>query len=295
MYAPGAVVSIAPSRPVLRYHGGKWRIAPWVIAHFPPHRVYVEPFGGGASVLLRKARSYAEVYNDLDQEVVNVFRVLRDPVAAAELRRLLELTPYSRVEFWQAYEQSEDQIERARRRIIRSFLAFGTTGGKRNRSGFRAAPWRAGSNGTAVNDWVNYPDAIERFTQRLRGVLIECRPAVEVIRQQDTPETLFYVDPPYPLGTRSSVRCPSHNERAYAHDLTDDDHRALADVLRGCAGAVVLSGYPCPLYDEELYPDWTRVERVALADGARRRTEVLWLNPRAAAGVQGHLFDGDHT
>ena len=89
----------ATTLPEKRYHGGKWRLAPWIIEHFPPHRVYVEPFGGAASVLLRKPRSYAEVYNDRWSDVVNVFRVLRDPVRAAALKRLIALTPFARDEF----------------------------------------------------------------------------------------------------------------------------------------------------------------------------------------------------
>src|SRR5690606_6837914 len=97
------------ARPIIRYHGGKWRIAPWIISHFPEHRVYVEPFGGGGSVLLRKPRSYAEVYNDLDGEIVNLFRVARD--CGDELIRSVELTPFARDEFMLAYEETEDPIE----------------------------------------------------------------------------------------------------------------------------------------------------------------------------------------
>src|SRR3990167_11343170 len=104
-----------PTRPVMRYHGGKWRLAPWVIEHFPEHRVYTEAFGGGASVLMRKPRSYAEVYNDLDGEIVNVFRVLRDPSQARELERLLRLTPFARSEFETSYITDGDPLEQARR------------------------------------------------------------------------------------------------------------------------------------------------------------------------------------
>ena len=96
----------APTRPILRWHGGKWILAPWIISHFPAHKCYVEPFGGAASVLLRKARSYAEVYNDLDGEVVNLFRVAREH--GAELRQRLHLTPFSRLDFAESYEPSKD-------------------------------------------------------------------------------------------------------------------------------------------------------------------------------------------
>lgn len=271
-------MSSAPSRPVLRYHGGKWRLAPWIIQHFPPHRVYVEPFGGAASVLMRKPRSYAEVYNDLDGEIVNLFRVLRSD-RADELVRLLRLTPFARAEFVLSYEPDDDPVEQARRTVVRSFMGFGSNA-HNQATGFRANSNR--SHTTPAHDWRNYPDAMETMVERLRGVTIEHRDAREVIAQHDSPETLHYVDPPYPFGTRN--RGPD-----YAHEMSDDDHRALADVLRRAQGMVVLSGYACDLYDVELYPDWQRVEKAALTDGARKRTEVLWLNEAAASRAMTQL------
>jgi DNA adenine methylase len=128
----------APTRPVLRYHGGKFRKAPWIIGHFKPHRVYVEPYGGGASVLMRKPRADFEVYNDLDGDVVNVFRVLRDRRRSRALEQLLRLTPWARAEFELSYEASDDPVERARRTIVRCFMGHGTTSRRKNRTGFRA-------------------------------------------------------------------------------------------------------------------------------------------------------------
>lgn len=112
-----------PSRPVLRFHGGKWRLAPWILSFFPPHKIYVEPYAGAASVLLRKPRSFAEVYNDLDQDVVNVFRILRDPPRAMRLAELCRLTPWARDEFLLAYEPTDDPVEQARRTIARGYMA----------------------------------------------------------------------------------------------------------------------------------------------------------------------------
>lgn len=260
-------------RPVLRYHGGKWRLASWIISHFPPHRVYVEPFGGAASVLLRKPRSYAEVYNDLDGEIVNLFEVLRDEDKAEYLRRQLELTPYSHEEFELSYEPVEDEIEQARRTIVRSFLGFGSASVTGYNTGFRANSNRSGT--TPAHDWANYPDNIPVIARRLQGVVIENRPAIEVIQQQDSAETLHYVDPPYPLGVRNS------SMDAYRYEMSDDNHRELGQVLHEVQGMVIVSGYACRLYDEEIYPDWRRVTHNALADGASKRTEVLWISPRA--------------
>lgn len=269
---------MSPRRPALRYHGGKWRLAPWIIEHLPPHRIYVEPFGGGASVLLRKARSYAEVYNDLDDELVNYFRVLRDPRRAARLAALLRDTPFARSEFEAAYAPTRESVERARRTAIRSFMGFGSASIlPRHRTGFRANSNRSGT--TPAHDWANYADLLPSLSERLRGVVIERRPALDCIDQHDTEETLHYVDPPYPHDTRT--RRGHTNNKVYRFELSDDEHRQLAATLRSARGMVVLSGYASDLYDRELYPDWHRVSCHARADGALARIEVLWFN-RAA-------------
>lgn len=275
------------TRPALRYHGGKYLLAPWIISHFPRHRVYVEPYGGAMSVLLQKARSYAEVYNERDDEIVNVFRVLRDPEQSIWLRRALRLTPFSRTEFEESYLPHTEPVERARRTIVRSFMGFGSAAASANATGFRSNSHRSGT--TPAHDWRNYAEALPALTRRLDGVVIENRDARQVMIQHDSAETLHYVDPPYPFSTRSQGNI--YNRKGYRFEMTDDDHRDLAETLRAIEGMVVLSGYPCDLYDEELYPDWRRVARVAFADGARERTEVLWLSPSASARLQPELFD----
>lgn len=269
------------SRPVLRWHGGKWILAPWIISHFPAHRIYVEPFGGAASVLLRKPRSYAEVYNDLDDDVVNLFRVLRGD-RADDLLHLVGLTPFSRTEFKQAYEITDDPVERARRLIVRSFMGFGSDGHNGARpTGFRATSNRSGT--TPAHDWEHYTDPLERIMWRLRGVVVENRPAVAVMAQNDQPEALHYVDPPYVWATRSKAS----SRKNYRHEMSNEDHEQLLSFLKTLTGMVVLSGYPHPLYEHAL-TDWHRVEREALADGARKRTEVLWINPSAFDRLRGY-------
>lgn len=282
-------------RPVLRYHGGKWLLAPWIISFLPAHRIYVEPFGGGASVLMRKPRSYAEVYNDLEKDVVNVFRVLRDPKTAAKLRQLIELTPFARDEFIEAYGKLKNDIDRALKMIVRSFMGFGSASmTKHHKTGFRSNANRSGT--TPAHDWLNWPKQIPDFVERLQGVVIENRQASEIILQHDTPQTLFYVDPPYVWETRSAY---ANGERhLYKHEMDDNAHRALAGTLNEVQGMVVLSGYPCELYDGELYADWHRHERKHLADGARERTEVLWLNDAAHDALHfrnGELFGREVT
>lgn len=267
---------LSPPRPVLRYHGGKFLLARWIVSHFPAHRVYTEVYGGAASVLLHKPRTYAEIYNDLDGEVCNLFRVLRDPAQAREMKRLLELTPFARVEFEQSYLPGGDPIEQARRTVVRSFMGFGSAAASGNATGFRNDANRSGT--TPARDWVNYASALEFFTSRLQGVVIENRPALRLIEQFDKVEALHYVDPPYVLETRG-LKNP-YCKKGYRFEMTDDQHRELAATLQLVKGMVVLSGYASPLYDE-LYTGWHRVERPSLADGARPRTEVLWLNASA--------------
>lgn len=263
----------ALTRPALRWHGGKWLLAPWIIDHFPPHRTYVEPFGGAASVLLRKARSYAEVYNDLDSDLVNLFRVLRSH-RAAELVEALRLTPFARAEFSGGYEAAEDEVERARRLVVRSFMGFGSSGGVGRSTGFRGGVTRSGT--TPAHDWAGYPMALADIVSRLGGVVVENGDAVSVMQRYDSPQTLHYVDPPYVHATRSrgNPHCAKHK---YRHEMSDEDHRGMLAALREMRGFVVLSGYGHDLYDDAL-GDWLRLERETFADGARSRTEVLWLN-----------------
>ena len=263
-------------RPILRYHGGKWMLAPWIISHFPSHRIYVEPFGGAASVLLRKPRSYSEVYNDLSDEVVNLFRVARE--RGGELARLLTLTPFARDEYAESFEVAEDPLEQARRTVIRSFMGFGSNSLNRAvRSGFRANSNRSGT--TPAHDWAHYPECLLAICERLAGVVIENRDAMEVMAAHDGPDTLHYVDPPYVHDTRSKT-CAT---KGYDHEMTNDYHKDLAAFLGTLRGAVIVSGYDCQLY-QRLFDGWTQVERRALADGARERTEVLWMN-RVQHGV----------
>lgn len=295
---------VKPTRPVLRWHGGKWKLFPWVVQHFPTHRIYVEPFGGAGSMLIRKDRVYAEVYNDLDDVVVNLFRVLRDEAKATRLIEHLRLTPFARQEFMDALDVAEDDVERARHLIVRSFMGFGSnahssspvadkngfesyTRPDREADAYRSTGFRANSNRsgtTPAHDWGNYPDALALVVERLRGVIIENRPAIDVMRQHDGGATLHYVDPPYMPDTRSPANKYDLKHRMYRHELTPDDHRELLASLRSLEGMVVLSGYPHQLYDEML-PDWRRVACKALADGARERTEVLWINPACAAAL----------
>lgn len=274
--------AIAPTRPVLRYHGGKWMLAPWILQHFPSHRVYTEAFGGAASILMRKERaSLVEIYNDLDGEVVGLFRVLRDPAHAAQLARLLQATPYAREEFSLSYVPDADPIEQARRTVVRAFMGFGSDSASGAKSGFRANGNRQSAH--PARDWSNYPASIADFCARLQGVVIEHRSATEILLQHDAPTTLHYCDPPYVHGTRSSAVVRSG--KGYRHEMTDDEHRELADVLHGLQGMVIVSGYDSELY-AGLFADWVAVRRAALADGALERTEVVWINPACATALE---------
>lgn len=262
------------TRPLLRYYGGKWRIAPQIIAQFPAHDVYVEPFGGGGSVLLQKPRASTEVYNDLDGEVCNVFRQMRDN--GELMTRLLNLTPFSREEFDISYEPTLDPVEAARRFIFRAAAGIGSD------SAFRPAGFRLsladGKHNTAQS-WGNRAEAWAAITARLQGVIIEHRPAVDVMRAFDRAGVLHYVDPPYIHTSRRSARAK------YRHEMTDADHEALAECLHGLRGSVILSGYCSPLY-RRLYKDWRRVDMAARDGANNERKEVLWISPRTPAPIR---------
>lgn len=260
-------------RPLLRYFGGKFRIAGWIVSHFPPHRQYVEPFGGAASVLLNKSRSYNEIYNDKNGEIVNLFRVLRDPEQSKRLVDMIRLTPYARDEFDFAYEDCEDSIERARRTIIRSHFAFSSQGLRKHKTGFRNESMRCNSD-----EWRDFPIHLLDIVDRLMGVVIENSPAVELIKKFDHEETLFYLDPPYLPSTRVSG--------GYECEMSEDDHIELLELISGVRGKVVISGYDNDLYDAYLLPlGYQKRSKKARAQsgnyGTKIAEEVLWISPNS--------------
>ena len=259
--------------PAFRYHGGKFRLAPFVIKHFPPHKTYVESFGGAAGVLLQKPRAYAEIYNDLDGDVVNFFQIVRDPSTRARLIEAVVMTPYSRAEFEQSYLETDDPLERARRLCIRASMGFGSAGATKGTTGFRVDSKRA--YGTAQHLWAKYPENIAVIGERFSGVLVEQRTAIEVMQQHDSPDTLHYVDPPY----LPETRCKTGN-RFYRHEMSVDQHIELLRSLKDLRGMVIVSGYPSDLYSLEL-DGWhinTTNARISSARGAAVRTECLWIN-----------------
>lgn len=258
-----------PIKPILRYFGGKWLMAKWIISQIPEHLIYVEPYGGGASVLLLKDRSPSEVFNDLDGEIVNLFRVLQRRTTFEDLKHRLRYTPFARQEFDEAYVPVADNVERARRLLIKSWMGH-STAGLVYRTGFRTNVVMNRRTWPAM-DWRKLVDHIDLVADRFRGVCIEHRPATDVIRGHDSAATVFYVDPPYPLVTRY--------KKVYRHEMTDVDHRQLAAALHTVKGRVILSGYACSLYDDDLYPDWKRLTRPAYANGGKPREEVLWISP----------------
>lgn len=293
---PGLRGGHGPKRPALRYHGGKWKIAPWVIEHFPAHDCYVEPYGGAASVLLRKEPSHIEVYNDLFGEVVHFFRVLRE--RPDELVRAIELTPFSREEFEdaQAVEHSPvgpdctghpapDAVERARRLYVRCWQGRGRAGFK-DAGGWRFMRRKSRSQ-TPVDDWSNIGHLWE-VAARFKQVHIEHDDALRVIERYDTPETLFYLDPPYV----QSGRCKRWASEGYWYEMEDEKHEEMAHLVKELQGYVVLSGYPSALYDR-VFEDWTVEQKGAIVDGGRAGgravTECLWMCPRTVGALKGQL------
>lgn len=262
--------------PVIRYPGAKWALAPWIGAHLPRSEHYLEPFFGSGGVFFNLPwRPYHVVLNDLSGDVVNLFRVIR--ARGPELAALIEATPWARSEYEASTEPTGDDLEAARRFLVRCWQAFGTrldqVTGWRNIGTTRAA---------TVTLWNALPSRILAVVDRLKDAEIECRPALEVIARHRSQNVLIYADPPYPLETRKG-------QRMYQHELTDDDHRLLLDALDDHPGPVALSGYACARYDDRL-AHWTRLTHVTYAERGNQRTEVLWLNPVAARHRQISLF-----
>jgi DNA adenine methylase len=272
-----AAIGQLQGRKVLAFgwYGGKFSHLEWLLPLLPPCHHYCEPFAGSAAVLINRPPSPVETYNDLDGEVCNFFRVLRD-----QKQRLVEaigLTPFSREEFALAcrLEPRLSDLERARRfyvraRQVRTGLAQTASLGRwancKNTS-------RNGMSGV-VSRWLGAVDDLPAIAERLLRVQIENRPALDVIRLYDSPETLFYCDPPYVHTTRGDAK-------AYGFEMSDAEHIQLARALNRARGKVAISNYDCPLMNN-LYPPprWRKLrspERT-IHSTKGRRAEVLWVN-----------------
>lgn len=252
--------------PPVRWVGSKWKLAEWIIGQFPPHATYCEPFAGSAAIFFRKHPSQVEIINDLNGDVVNFFRVLR--AQPDELLRLIRYTPVSRTEYEESFVPTDDPLEAARRFYVATRQSYG--GSQHYKTGWRyqVHPRDWGTN--IAREWQRM-EGLQKAAARLSNAQIECDDALAVIGRYDNPETLFYVDPPYPLDTRS-------NKRRYALEMTEDEHRSLAERLNAVQGMVILSSYRSNLYDA-LYAGWTRLSKTATTNGNGRSTEWLYINP----------------
>lgn len=275
--APPPIRRLETKRKLIAFgwYGGKFSHLGWLLPLLPKCHHYCEPFAGSAAVLLNREPSPIETYNDLDGEVCNFFRVLRGQ--RDELGEAIALTPFSREEFSIACELDPEQdfLERARRfyvraRQVRTGLAQTASVGRwANCKGTS----RAGMSGV-VSRWLGGVEALPEIGSRLVRVQIENRPAIDVVRLYDSKETLFYCDPPYVHETRG-------DSKAYAHEMTDAQHRELADVLNAAKGMVALSNYDCDLINT-LYPAkrWRKIKSPERTIHSTKdmRSEVLWVN-----------------
>lgn len=267
-------------RTVLKYPGAKWSIADWIVSLMPPHRSYLEPFFGSGAVFFRKPPSRIETINDLDREIVNLFTCIRE--RPEELERAVALTPYSREEYERAWAVLRaghvgklDPVERARITLIRYWQTHGScaiykSGWKNDVAGREYA--------YAAQYWSRLPAWVAGTVERLRGVQIECLPAVEVIRRFQNPDVLIYADPPYLLSTRKGPQ--------YRVEMKDEDHVELLEALREHPGPVMLSGYESELYNDML-TGWDKLQRPTQCEKGGRRVETLWVNYQVQTMIGG--------
>jgi len=249
----------------LKYPGAKNRIAPWIIDHIPEHSVYVEPYLGSGAVFFNKKPCKIETLNDLNSDVINYFKVLRNN--PSELIRLLELTPYGRDEYNYAYIQNDNDtdIEKARKFVVKCFMGFGCSNLYKN--GFRSSQQTNSPHTTKA--WNELPETLKKATIRLKNAQIENLSAIEVINRYNTEDVFIYADPPYLLDTRKGY--------LYKHEMTDEQHIELLELLVKHPGKVMISGYENDLYNSIL-EGWEKAYKNTTAEQGIQRQEIIWMN-----------------
>lgn len=251
---------------VIKYPGAKWSLAKWIISHFPGHHSYLEPFFGSGAVLFNKPRSHIETVNDLDRNVVNLFHWIRDD--PEKLAHEIYFTPYSRQVYDEAFRAvPEDSLQKA----VNFYICLNM--GRGFRTNGERVGWKNDVQGRerayAARDWCNLPEKIMQAAERLRGVQIENRPAVELIQRFNSEKVLVYCDPPYMLETRHG--------KQYRYEMDDRGHEELLAVLLRHKGPALISGYDTGLY-RDMLRGWTRREHTSYSQACSKKKEVLWMN-----------------
>lgn len=248
---------------LLKYPGSKWNIATWIIDYFPSHKVYVEPFFGSGAVYFTKFPSCIEIINDIDGNVVNLFKVCREhPI---ELARALELTPYAREEFNNCVKIDGDDVERARRTVVRYHQSYGAANSSIN-------SWKNSQTGNSPRNpslWRDLPQVVFEVCDRLKDAHIENRNAFDLIERFNSPEVLMYLDPPYLLNLRK--------RGIYKNEMSDLQHEELLRLIKSSKAQIILSAYDSDLYNSEL-EGWNMAERKVIAQGGVYRTEKIYMN-----------------
>lgn len=263
---------------VIKWHGGKSYLAKRIVALMPRCLHYVEPYAGGLAVLLaRNPEGVSEVVNDMNRNLMNFWKVLQDPETFEQFRRRIEAVPFAEAEWKEASESLQRETDAsAVERAVWFFVACrqSLAGRMDSFAPLSRRRIRRGMNEQA-SAWLTSIEGLPAVHERLRRVVILNKPALEVMRQQDGPDTLFYCDPPYLPETRTAPDI-------YEFEMTVDDHRELLATLRSLKGKVMLSGYPSPLYEQELM-GWTKhvfdlPNHAAGGATKTRETECLWCN-----------------
>ena len=249
---------------ILKYPGAKWRLADWIIEHLPEHKVYLEPYFGSGAVFFKKEPSYIETINDINGDIVNLFRVCREK--PQELATLMNLTPFSREEFQSCYDMNDsDSVERARRTLVRYHQSFGTCNSSKN--SWKNVQTYGGPRCATM--WNHLPKTIIECCERLKQAQIECTDAITLIKRYNDEKTLIYCDPPYLQGIRK--------RGMYANEMTDQQHIELLEALLASKSMIVLSGYDSELYRSHL-KDWRTDEKITTVQMGLHRKEILWMN-----------------
>lgn len=249
---------------LLKYPGAKNRIAPWIVGHIPPHKVYCEPFLGSGAVFLNKEPAYNEILNDIDDDIYNFFKIVREQ--SEEFSRLIDATPYSRIEYSNSFnDEPISELEKARRFAVKCWQGFGC--GNKYKNGYRRGIGDTSPN--PAKAWAKLPDTIQLAAERLKNAQIEHKDALELIKDLCGKDTFIYIDPPYLQDTRKKY--------LYNHEMTDEQHAELLQIVKESDCKIMISAYENELYDNVLV-DWKKEHKSTTSECSRKRTETLYMN-----------------